>query len=745
MSLSSYIKRQSRVIRRSTVVSSAGLCSILEEPTESITTEKKPKKNSMKAKRRLGVSDLSIPHTSPLFTAVQGLDDNSEWRLRLPEVLLEDGADDTTFDFPRPPIPIFGSPHSDELESESSGSEGSEGSRSGSESPMSSGMPTTPTPSPTAESYVAAEAELRGQCVIRCKSIKPLIITKRSVSPIPPPVPSSSTLPAASSSASRVADEYREDNDNDAWQDDDEYYAAHASGFITLAPPLPPSFPSSSAAALPATPAASTARAVRRESAIIPASTTVSTRPSVQLDPSYAPQRASVRLSRTITIPTRAPPPPPIITTGCHSRSGSSSQLPKSPNPSPTTRETRGRTRPPPKTPVPMDALSTPWSGDYTAYAPLFTPSPSADSSSSSTSSRLDALLSPPAPRRFPAEAQGVPSDVDADDDGEWEECTYDEFGSGFDDVPLSPLVASAPSPDTEEVSPVLAVERNEAEAGDKWTFPPSPLPRPFPIHGLAPPPRAPRNSGSLSSRSSPPRAHLRPVLIILHRAYRNAPPPRRPPVLRSRWSSSTLSSIHSAHARSPASPKTFSFARRYFNPHSKVAKSPRTKAYPKPMGSATVLSPPKKRKGGKRLTVEDVLIVGRPPAPAPTDVLAAPPPPTTTTKPFSFSALSPASATPATPYSTTAQWAAYPASPVPAPPLQSPSPALYAAYTTQRSPRRRASNASTSAWSYSSRSSEASPPGSTCGGSDSGHSDTSTGSGLRRKPIPLEIFFEMI
>jgi hypothetical protein len=223
---------------------------------------------------------------------------------------------------------------------------------------MSSGMPTTPTPSPTTETYVAT-SELQAQCIIRCKSIKPLTINKRSVSPIPP-VPSSSTAPSSSvSSPSELGVDDQEDNE--AWQDDDEYYATHASGFITLAPPLPPSFPCSSA--LPATPAASTARAMRRESAIIPASTAAPLRPSQQLDPTYASHRASVRLSRAISIPTRAPPPPPIITSGSHSRSGSSSST-NAVKPAPPS-------RPPPRTPVPMDALSDDYAADYAAYAPL--------------------------------------------------------------------------------------------------------------------------------------------------------------------------------------------------------------------------------------------------------------------------------------------------------------------------------------------------------------------------------------
>ncbi|KAJ7484178.1 hypothetical protein FB451DRAFT_1231710 [Mycena latifolia] len=151
---------------------------------------------------------------------------------------------------------------------------------------------------------------------------------------------------------------------------------------------------------------------------------------------------------------------------------------------------------------------------------------------------------------------------------------------------------------------------------------------------------------------------------------------------------------------------------------------------------SATVAKGGKGKKG-KKLTVADVnvLVVGRPEAQsvlacASPDVFAAP-------APF----LSPSSAlSPATPG---AQWASYPASPSPyalghAHSASTPSPALYAAYTTQRSPRRRASTASNATgWSYSS-SSNSGHSGS--GQSDAG-SDASAGSGLRRKPIPVEMF----
>ncbi|KAJ7474418.1 hypothetical protein B0H11DRAFT_1332657 [Mycena galericulata] len=254
--------------------------------------------------------------------------------------------------------------------------------------------------------------------------------------------------------------------------------------------------------------------------------------------------------------------------------------------------------------------------------------------------------------------------------------------------------------------------------------------------------------------------------------------PPKTPepqpqtPALRSRWSSSTLSSIHSAHARSPASPETFSFARRYFPrtclpflilPKSFPSqKSSSPKAKPRAMGATTpsvVKRAAWKGKGkrGKPLTVADVLIVGRPPAPA--SVLACASPdvfasassfssafsPATpfsavpltpavssaaSAQPFLLSPCSPAPATPATPYSASAQYAAYPPSPAP-------SAALYTAYATQRSPRRRASTASNaSKWSYSSSAESASDG---CGGSEC--SSGSSGSRLRRKPIPVEMF----
>ncbi|KAJ7306156.1 hypothetical protein DFH08DRAFT_1088959 [Mycena albidolilacea] len=689
-SLSSYIKRQSRVIRRSTL--STGLTSILEdEPALEFT-----KNNSTKAERRHGVSDLAIPHTSPLFTAVQ----------RTPCL-------DSDYECPRPcpPLPRCDSPSSE-----------SEGSRSGSASPVSSGLPTTPTPSPTAEGYDVA-AELKGQAVIRCKTIKPLAIVKRAVSPVPPqqPVASTSALPLNSSEAECQLDQ-------DAWQDDDEYCAAHAGSFITLAPPLPPSFPAPpSCEFLPMSAALPSSRALRRESAIIPT-------PLICRSP-------AVRAS----IPTRVPPSPPIVTSSAHCRSYTLAVTPTSPALS------RSRTRAPPKTPLQTDALSTPWSGDWTAYAPFGTPSPSSQhsydlsSACSSSSERLATLLSPSPQRRFPAETQGVPSDVSSseweEEEEAWEACAV-SYGDAYEDVPLSPLLACVPSSPSSSSSPL-----SPSPTEEKWSFPVSPLPRPnpafaasAPVAGLGPgrytgwhphPPArvaveagvgggAPfpfpfpscipgpfplfplslLRPGTRTAAAVPARTRTRDVsssrgaplaLVLLH----TGPPPH--------------SSVHSAHAHGVTSPKTFAFVRaagvrRYMHfPKSpsasksspSFAKGCGQKTKPKPMGSASVLSTTKrgKGKGGKRVTVEDVCVISPAPAPAP-----------------------PASTSPAP----------FPATPTP----------TYRAST----PHQR--------WLYSSRASS-SRASSSESESDSGHSDSddcgsecSEGSiGMRRKPIPVGLF----
>ncbi|KAJ7828588.1 hypothetical protein B0H14DRAFT_1217662 [Mycena olivaceomarginata] len=245
-------------------------------------------------------------------------------------------------------------------------------------------------------------------------------------------------------------------------------------------------------------------RALRRESAIIPTA-------SVRRSP-------AVRAS--IPIPTRAPPPPPIVTSSayCHSYTLAVTPAPPSAShlsPASASRPSRvSRTRAPPKTPLPTDALSTPWSGDWTAYAPFGTPSPSSsqhsydsNSACSSSSERLAALLSPQ--RRFPAETQGVPSDVSSeweeDKDEAWEACAV-SYGDTYEDVPLSPLVACVPSSPSSPVPSSACLFSVFGRGGMELPAlaPPAAQPRvrigigvlrlsgdsgPGAVHGLAPPP----------------------------------------------------------------------------------------------------------------------------------------------------------------------------------------------------------------------------------------------------------------
>ncbi|KAJ7787790.1 hypothetical protein B0H14DRAFT_276606 [Mycena olivaceomarginata] len=192
-------------------------------------------------------------------------------------------------------------------------------------------------------------------------------------------------------------------------------------------------------------------------------------------------------------------PAPPIVTSSAYCHSYTLAVTPAPPSAShlspasasrPSPALARSRTRAPPKTPLPTDALSTPWSGDWTAYAPFGTPSPSSsqhsydsNSACSSSSERLAALLSPQ--RRFPAETQGVPSDVSSseweEEDEAWEACAV-SYGDAYEEVPLSPLVACVPSSPSSPSSSPLSPSPTE----EKWSFPPSPLPLPNPAFASA-------------------------------------------------------------------------------------------------------------------------------------------------------------------------------------------------------------------------------------------------------------------
>ncbi|KAF8217587.1 hypothetical protein K438DRAFT_4134 [Mycena galopus ATCC 62051] len=321
---------------------------------------------------------------------------------------------------------------------------------------MSSGMPTTPTPSPTAGAGAAGPV-----CDLVQEHQAAHDHQARGLAR-PAPAASTSALPAPSLMPCEADDE-------DAWQDDDEYYAARARGFIRPSPLLP-SFPAGFST-LPATPAASAARAVRRESAVITSTPHITPRN----------HRCSARSA------SRAPPPL-IITCAsysyAHARPSSSHELLKPSKPSLYTSPNGNASprQPAPHTPLPTDGLSMPCSRNWTAYAPLvFTPSPF------STQSHLESLslLSPP--KRFPAEAQGVPCAVSAGNpnDKGWE-CALGG-GYGYDEVPLWLLVACVPSPSS--ASPVQM-------------FPPSPVERTGTraVHSLAPAPPPP----CVASRAPP-------------------------------------------------------------------------------------------------------------------------------------------------------------------------------------------------------------------------------------------------
>ncbi|KAJ7238385.1 hypothetical protein C8J57DRAFT_1373815 [Mycena rebaudengoi] len=137
----------------------------------------------LKAKRRLGASDIRIP---PLFES-----DDLSWKLIFP--------DSTTLDFPRPPSSFNDhSGRSSSRTSDYSDSSSSDGGSSG---------PTTPTHSPTFSPHAAQ--------LLWCKPTKPLRIIKQSASPVSP-------------FRSGVKNDDL-DEENDA-----EFYTAHISSFITL-------------------------------------------------------------------------------------------------------------------------------------------------------------------------------------------------------------------------------------------------------------------------------------------------------------------------------------------------------------------------------------------------------------------------------------------------------------------------------------------------------------------------------
>ncbi|KAJ6627652.1 hypothetical protein B0H10DRAFT_1993565 [Mycena sp. CBHHK59/15] len=315
--------------------------------------------------------------------------------------------------------------------------------------------------------------------------------------------------------------------------------------------------------------------------------------------------------------------------------------------------------RPLPRTPLPCDVLDD-GAEDWVARArePPLHPYPS-----------LAALLSPPPPPAstytpaskalptIPTEAD-VPADAEEDD--EWADVVLDD-----DEVPLSPLVASSPTSDEEEAK---SDEQREWEALQAHPLSPStPSPPSSPSSPSPPSPALARNriDDTYTPRFPPtyptytgwhPRPAASPALYRYNAALLSAREAEERETemrsaelegewaaelaeaqaqkeqeeqekqevtgqhreLKSKWSSSTLSSVASAHARSPqASAKGFGFRRLLSSPNN--AKSTSTKSRPpsaRPMGAVTPrrFAPPVK-KTKKRLTAADVVVVGRPPA----------------------------------------------------------------------------------------------------------------------------------
>ncbi|KAJ7692987.1 hypothetical protein B0H14DRAFT_2651532 [Mycena olivaceomarginata] len=104
--------------------------------------------------------------------------------------------------------------------------------------------------------------------------------------------------------------------------------------------------------------------------------------------------------------------------------------------------------------------------------------------------------------------------------------------------------------------------------------------------------------SGFSPSFARTPRPSPPSCSAPLHPAYRPSPHSPPPRSARSRWSSSTLSSLHSTHGRARA-PKTFSFG--HYLPRERPTTKPKPKSSvarpaPRLMGSVTVLPPPPQR-----------------------------------------------------------------------------------------------------------------------------------------------------
>ncbi|KAF7338846.1 hypothetical protein MSAN_02207500 [Mycena sanguinolenta] len=344
----------------------------------------------IKAKRRQGVSDLVIP-PSTLFSLNTPPDSaSSTWRLTHHCASdSESGEDDddseeggrggrkggrgaVVFEFPRPPRgaleakALFSRAQSHSAQS--SGDSGSSGSNvagsssyshsrnspsssqncmyptSECSSPTSSGPPTTPT-SPSSPTHSIRSSVQQPHLPLRRGTnapvpVKPLSIAKRrafsassAVSLSPSPSGSASSVSAAPSPPQPVTATV------EGAPGDDEYYAAHARAFVTLArpppppPPVPfPLLPRPSVAAGATTPTIPDRSATKRDKGTRPATAPASTRAFGTFE-SESPLQGRVAAPASVNVPgctagaststvttanttparpTRAPPPPPV-------------------------------------------------------------------------------------------------------------------------------------------------------------------------------------------------------------------------------------------------------------------------------------------------------------------------------------------------------------------------------------------------------------------------------------------------
>ncbi|KAF7320837.1 hypothetical protein HMN09_00170200 [Mycena chlorophos] len=426
---------------------------------------------AIKSRRRQGLSQLQVP---PL---------HSEWRLTMS--MDDEGVE--IFDFPRPPS------HRPQQHSSSDESCSSDDHASPVSSP-----PTTPATSPITPTHPRPLA--------RCKTIKPLTITKRAVSPRP-----------------------QLETVEDAEAEDDVFYASDARNYMTLSPPLPASFPR-----------------------------------TIQRSPSPKPEP---------TCP--LPPVPSSSSRPTHSRtpSNSSSQFGSPPNYSRPISFSAAGSRPPLRSDAHPYARE---SGDfhcYSVYAPLIESTPPIDSLEEIPSEDDEALsLSPIITTRNPD------LEVDSDLDLELDQSQEEEKEEGEKPLPLPPYTGWHPRPQV----------RASELRGLGFVLPRTPTPSP-------------------------------------------TPSPATPP-LRSRWSTSTLSSVRDLPSTSSeTSPfNARAFAKRYFSAPRVVRASPGKEKEPKDMPAATNKSP--KGKGKGKLTVSDVRVLLSPP---PSTAASAPLPITSSTSSY--------------------------------------------------------------------------------------------------------------